>query len=50
MKKLFIVLLLVMTVGCAKKYTKPAERQPHRKRCERRNGHGNTKMDTMRVA
>jgi peptidoglycan-associated lipoprotein len=25
MKKLLIVLLLVMTVGCAKKYTKPAE-------------------------
>ncbi len=25
MKKLLIVLLLIMTVGCAKKYTKPAE-------------------------
>ncbi len=50
MKKLIIVLLLVMTVGCAKKYTKPVEtttapETPVREEVMKED----TKMETMRV-
>lgn len=50
MKKLLIVLLLVMTVGCAKKYTKPAEtttapEPPVKQEVIKED----TKMETMRV-
>lgn len=50
MKKLFIVLLLVMTVGCAKKYTKPAEKTaPPEAPVKEEMVTEDTKMDTMRV-
>jgi peptidoglycan-associated lipoprotein len=50
MKKLLIVLLLIMTVGCAKKYTKPAEttaapEAPVKEEVVKKD----TKMETMKV-
>lgn len=50
MKKLLIVLLLVVAVGCAKKYTKPAETQPAPETPAKKEAMKvETKMETMKV-